>query len=101
MLPEQQRLKTPLGKGVHGALASFARLSARREVAKTGESLGLGVVLALTRPGEEPSTPCQAQQIVWPGTLASDEAENLVREQAELGAQASAWGNRWRPSTRR
>ena len=54
------------------------------EVDQFREPLGLGVALALARPGEHAAALRQPQQLVRPGAVAPDEAEDLDREEAEL-----------------
>ena len=82
--PRAQRLEPLVGQRVDRPLARLARLLARLEVAELGQPLGLDVVLAFARPVEDPAAPGHLQQVVRAHALAADEAEDLVREQAEL-----------------
>ena len=81
-----KRVEPLLGQRVHRSLPRFARLASCLEVAETGESLGLDVVLALTCPVEHAPAACHAQEVVRAGAAAADEAEDLVREEAQLSA---------------
>jgi len=71
---------------VDGARAGLARLRARLEVAELGQALGLDVVLALAGPVEHAPAPRHAQEVVRAGAVAAHEAEDLVREQAQLSS---------------
>jgi hypothetical protein len=61
-------------------------LAAGVQVSELCEPLRLDVVLALAGPVQHATTSCEAQQIVCAGAPATDEAEDLVREQAQLSA---------------
>ena len=69
---------------IDGALAGLARLLAGREIAQRCQALRLGVVLALTGPGEHASMPRHPQEVVSPGASAPDQAEYLVGKQCEI-----------------
>ena len=82
--PLRQRLASLVGERVDGALARPAGLLAGRQVAELREALGLGVVLALSRPGEHPSALGHLQEVVGAGSLTADQAEDLAGGQAEF-----------------
>ena len=65
-------------------LARLPGLFVRFEVAEFGQAFRLDVVLALAGPVEHPSAACHLQQVVSPRSAATDETEDLVREQAEF-----------------
>ena len=71
---------------VDGPLARAAGLLARLQVAQLGQPLRLDVVLALARAVEDAAALGHPQQVVRAGAGAADEAEDLVREEAELGS---------------
>src|SRR5262249_32675419 len=79
-----ESLPAPVGEGVDRALPGLARLCARGEVAELREPLRLDVVLALPGPVEDPAVPRHLQEVVRAGSAVADEAEDLVREEAEL-----------------
>ena len=81
-----QRLEALVAERVDRALARLARLLARLEVAEPGQPLGLDVVLALAGPVEQAVALGHPQEVVRAHALAADEAEDLVREEAELGS---------------
>jgi hypothetical protein len=82
--PRAERFQALVRQRVNGALPGLARLGARRQVSELGQPLGLDVVLALTGPVEDPTVPRHPEEIVRPGLVRADEAEDLVGEQAQF-----------------
>ena len=75
-----------LGERVNGAFAGLARFASCLEVAELREPLWLDVVLAFSGPVEHPPLSRHPQEVVRARAAATDEAENLVREQTEFSA---------------
>ena len=73
-----------LRQPVDGSLSRLARLLLRLEVAEPGEPLRLRVVLALAGPVEHAAATREAEEIVGARTSAPDEAQDLVREEAQV-----------------
>ena len=81
-----QSLEPLLRERVHRALAGLAGFASCLEVAELREPLWLDVVLALSGPVEHAPPSRHPQEVVRPRAAATDEAEDLVREEAELSA---------------
>jgi hypothetical protein len=62
----------------------LARFFARLQVAEAGKPLGLGVVLALAGPVEDPAVPSHLAQVVCACPVAPDQPEDLVREERQV-----------------
>ena len=81
-----QRVEPLFREPVDGSLSRPAGRLPGLEVPEPGEPLRLRVVLALSSPVEHAPAPGQPQEVVRAGALAPDEAEDLVREQAQVTA---------------
>ena len=81
-----ESLEPLLGERVDSALAGLAGFASCLEVAELREPLWLGVVLAFSGPVEHSPPLRHPQEVVRARAAATDEAENLVREEAEFSA---------------
>ena len=73
----------PCRKRVDSPLAGFPRLLPRVQVAEAREPLRLGVVLALAGPVQDSAAADHPSEVVRRCATAPDEAEDLVREEAQ------------------
>ena len=81
-----ERRESPVSECVDSAFAGLARFATCLEVAEPCEPLWLDVVLALSGPVEDSAALGHPKKVVRAGAAATDEPEDLVREEAELRA---------------